>query len=219
MFDDVNKDDINKLEAEKTTAKPAQPAAPVSPVEDIFSQTDKAKDLARPGQGEGGYTFGGENTAANQAGLVADEPGRLKFRRRIYLLLIIVIIAIIGVGGYLVYDKFFANLNPNLNFLEKTEEDSDFDITDTKTDTSPQPVPADSDNDGLFDYEEEEYGTDINLPDSDGDGLFDREEVKVYQTNPLDPDSDGDGYLDGEEVKSGYNPLGEGKLLPDTTGQ
>jgi len=47
----------------------------------------------------------------------------------------------------------------------------------------------DSDNDGLLDYEETEYGTDIN-----------------------NPDTDGDGYLDGDEVKNGFNPAGEGRL-------
>jgi hypothetical protein len=47
----------------------------------------------------------------------------------------------------------------------------------------------DTDNDGLYDDEEEKYGTDIN-----------------------NPDSDGDGYLDGEEVENGFNPTGEGRL-------
>jgi hypothetical protein len=48
---------------------------------------------------------------------------------------------------------------------------------------------TDTDNDGLYDDEEEKYGTDIN-----------------------NSDSDGDGYSDGDEVKNGYNPNGEGKL-------
>ena len=47
----------------------------------------------------------------------------------------------------------------------------------------------DTDNDGLFDDEEEQYGTDIN-----------------------NPDSDGDGFLDGDEVENGYDPNGPGKL-------
>lgn len=48
---------------------------------------------------------------------------------------------------------------------------------------------TDTDSDGLYDDEEEKYGTDIN-----------------------NSDSDGDGYLDGSEVKNGFNPMGAGKL-------
>lgn len=47
--------------------------------------------------------------------------------------------------------------------------------------------------------------------DTDGDGLTDIDEAR-YGTDLKNPDSDGDGYLDGAEVKSGYNPLGAGKL-------
>lgn len=49
--------------------------------------------------------------------------------------------------------------------------------------------------------------------DTDNDGLTDIEESQ-YATLPNNPDTDGDGFTDGEEVKGGYNPLGEGKLLP-----
>lgn len=49
------------------------------------------------------------------------------------------------------------------------------------------------------------------LSDTDSDGLYDDEEEK-YGTDMNNSDSDGDGYLDGSEVKSGYNPMGEGKL-------
>ncbi len=77
-------------------------------------------------------------------------------------------------------------------------------------------VPAtnpDSDGDGLTDNEELSMGTSTTNPDSDGDGLFDGEEARIYATNPLSFDSDGDGYGDGEEIRSGYNPLGPGRLL------
>jgi hypothetical protein len=50
-----------------------------------------------------------------------------------------------------------------------------------------------------------------NIIDSDQDGLSDLEE-REYGTEIDNPDSDGDGFLDGDEVKSGFNPLGEGKL-------
>lgn len=77
--------------------------------------------------------------------------------------------------------------------------------------------PADTDNDGLPDAQEAELGTDPAKTDTDGDGLFDKEEVVTYGTDPLKTDSDGDGYGDKQEIEAGYNPLGEGKLLPPIT--
>lgn len=52
--------------------------------------------------------------------------------------------------------------------------------------------------------------------DSDSDGLADKLEEGLG-TNLNNPDSDGDGYNDGIEVKSGYNPLGSGKLAVDNS--
>jgi len=80
---------------------------------------------------------------------------------------------------------------------------------------SVQPALSDLDQDGLLDSEEAALKTNPRKADTDSDGLFDKEEVKVYLTDPNNPDTDGDGYLDGEEVDNGFNPKGEGKLLPD----
>lgn len=83
----------------------------------------------------------------------------------------------------------------------------------------PLPVPVtpsitkDSDNDGLTDAQEAAIGTDPNKADTDGDGLTDADEVRKWKTDPLNPDTDGDGYSDGAEVKSGYSPVGPGKIL------
>ncbi len=52
----------------------------------------------------------------------------------------------------------------------------------------------------------------INKVDSDEDGISDDDEKNIYKTNPQKADTDGDGYRDGEEIKSGFNPLGSGKL-------
>ncbi len=59
--------------------------------------------------------------------------------------------------------------------------------------------------------------TDIAQPlkDSDNDGLPDVEELR-YGTDPNNKDTDGDGFLDGEEVQNGYNPLGPGRLNPNS---
>lgn len=81
---------------------------------------------------------------------------------------------------------------------------------------APAPVVvADSDKDGLSDTQEVQAGTDPGNPDSDADGLNDKEEG-VWNTDPLNPDTDGDTFSDGMEVRSGYNPLGAGKIVPGT---
>ncbi|KRW61673.1 inverse autotransporter beta domain-containing protein [Pseudomonas sp. TTU2014-080ASC] len=92
--------------------------------------------------------------------------------------------------------------------------------------------PLDSDGDGLYDVEEEQYGTDPHNPDTDGDGMTDKEEIdaglnpldpndgvdtdgdgisdaeeEALGTDPNNPDTDGDGIPDGEEVANGGNPL------------
>lgn len=71
---------------------------------------------------------------------------------------------------------------------------------------------GDSDGDGIRDKQEIEYGTNPYSPDTDGDGLTDKEEAVKYHTDPSQKDTDGDGYSDGDEIRTGYNPLGEGKL-------
>ncbi|MBW6441276.1 hypothetical protein K0B03_04610, partial [Patescibacteria group bacterium] len=76
----------------------------------------------------------------------------------------------------------------------------------------------DSDKDGLFDDEENLYGTDINKADTDDDGLSDFLEIRNWKTNPLLADTDGDGYFDGQEVEGGYDPLGPGQLDSDGDG-
>lgn len=92
----------------------------------------------------------------------------------------------------------------------------------------------DTDGDGLVDAFEELMGTDPNNPDSDGDGILDGSDLPVqlgngsdtdgdglsdtledlFGTDPNNPDTDGDGFEDGAEVEQGYNPNGQGKLLP-----
>lgn len=71
----------------------------------------------------------------------------------------------------------------------------------------------DTDKDGLSDAKEIEFKTDVNVADTDKDGLSDGDEVIIWGTDPSNPDTDGDSYFDGDEVKSGYNPLGSGKLF------
>ena len=189
-------------------------------VEDIFEPTTKSEE---------NISTYGSTPEINQEKNVATEmntsPASVDYqssnsskkRKILTILLIVVIAGIVGIVGYMGWqyfntdnktfvDEIFADLgdsenNEQENVDEQIDEESVNEIDQT-----------DTDNDGLFDQQEEEYGTDINLPDSDFDGLLDREEIEFYKTDPLKADTDGDSYQDGAEIKSGYNPLGPGKL-------
>ncbi len=50
------------------------------------------------------------------------------------------------------------------------------------------------------------------MKDSDSDGLFDADEQK-YGSDINNPDTDSDGYSDRDEIKGGYNPNGAGKII------
>lgn len=71
---------------------------------------------------------------------------------------------------------------------------------------------GDRDHDDLEADLETSLGSSDTSIDSDGDGLTDADEYHLYKTDPSKADTDGDGYSDGDEIKSGYNPLGSGKL-------
>jgi len=65
----------------------------------------------------------------------------------------------------------------------------------------------DSDGDGLFDFQENELGSDPAKSDTDGDGLSDGSEVETYNTDPLNADTDNDGFNDGDELRAKTDPL------------
>ena len=52
--------------------------------------------------------------------------------------------------------------------------------------------------------------------DSDKDGLSDVAE-KAFGTDPKKADSDSDGYNDFTEITRGYNPMGDDKLVSDSS--
>lgn len=214
MFDDVTKPN----EEEKQVANDSSQGAPV---EDIFSQTDEGlksasvPDVEIPSSPSEIQAMPDNQLTPSE--LSSEDNSNGGKRRVLWILLIVVIIGIVVIGGYFAYNNFFNQALPDINFLDKTTEESDFDIEDSSSEPVDNTSPfLDTDNDGLFDYEEEEWGTDILRPDTDEDGLFDREEVKVYNTDPNNPDTDGDNFLDGEEVEAGYNPNGPGLLFPKT---
>lgn len=156
----------------------------------------------------------------------------------ILIVLIGLLLGGIAIGGFWIYDNFLTEKDKVIiiDEMEKvieapttTESEikipiveeyqtstNEGTIVDMKIDEILFGEPIDSDKDGLDDVREREIGTDPFNPDTDGDGLIDGDEVIIWKTDPLNPDTDGDGYLDGLEVKSGYNPLGTGKLFENS---
>ena len=93
--------------------------------------------------------------------------------------------------------------------------------------SDPSDLEFDSDKDGLFDYEENIFGTDPYVKDSDDDRLDDGLEHLIW-FDPLDPNPDGDAFDDHEEFIDHGDPymydlttgewleqFGEGALFGD----
>ncbi len=90
--------------------------------------------------------------------------------------------------------------------VDATDLDSDglYDFREEELGTDPKD--ADSDGDGLDDGQEVELGTDPLVADTDDDGLSDKQETDG-ETDPLVADTDGDGLNDGREIELGTDPL------------
>lgn len=148
----------------------------------------------------------------------AENSNTGKAKPIFFIIGLIVLLGIIGTGGYWVYLNYFKNAG-QIKEANLNNDTEDIDLNDKNEDNqegvnvNESTIKEDTDGDGLKDEDEKILGTDINNTDTDGDGLFDREEVMVYNTDPLNSDTDNDGYKDGEEVDKGYNPLGPGRLL------
>jgi hypothetical protein len=151
-------------------------------------------------------------------------------RKMVTLIIVLLVLAVIGFGGWLAYEKFFAKGKgvPAVDSgnTEKTNTNTSTEgklpVNDAPGEenrggpTEEEPTASktqDTDGDGLTDEEEATVKTNIKTVDTDEDGLFDYEEVKIYRTDPLNRDTDKDGYIDSAEVINGYNPLGAGRLF------
>ena len=144
--------------------------------------------------------------------------------------MVIVILALIGVGAYFVYSKFLLpqaldvssendiNLDLNIDYedesngavvednpiLEDTEDLTEGDLEDPVVDEENNNLPEDGDL--AFEL--------LKNIDTDNDGLSDYDELYVYNTDPYNPDTDGDGLSDYEEIMI----FGADPLNPDTDG-
>lgn len=139
--------------------------------------------------------------------------------------IILVIVAVFGVGGWYVYSHYIVGSKTQpAPVTAKTTGQPVTTGNNTQPSTGSSTVPSgsdqllfgsevDSDADGLSDTREIQIGTDPHNWDTDGDGLSDYNEVVVWKTDPHNPDTDGDGFKDGQEVTNGYNPAGPGKIF------
>ncbi len=199
--------------------------------EDIFSDVEPAKPESLRPQGAVSPTVPGRPGEITPVGakpeVTPEEMGEAGGggggKKKLFLALTgVVLLAILGVGGYLAWQQFGKGRGAAVNEVVNTPQTSNVNEGLTVPEVTPEPeVPVppvtppvlDSDGDGLTDAEEATLGTDPAKSDTDDDGLNDREEVQIYRTNPLNPDTDGDTYLDGSEVQNGYNPNGPGRLF------
>ncbi|MBU4579975.1 thrombospondin type 3 repeat-containing protein [Patescibacteria group bacterium] len=108
------------------------------------------------------------------------KPQKL-FKRKFYIIVVVlVLLAGVSIGGYLVLGSKTGSASIN-EYLSGILEENQRPIVGCQPDFNNKN--RDSDNDGLADWEE-----------------------TTWKTDPCRPDTDADGYFDGEEVNSGYDP-------------
>lgn len=260
MFEDVKRSDENVVTGDPSKVedmfgkvdptpdlKSAVQGGRLTPVQPVGQPMSQAQAPQNPTPG--GPRIGPPNPLTNLSQV--DQWSR-KRSGKSWKIAVLVIIALMVVGGVFAYVFWFAapvtlptnqTTNESVNQPASVTNQPAGNVNAENGNQAPSiPTNAliDTDGDGLTDFEEESFGTDVNLVDTDADGLNDRDELRVYKTNPLlsdsdndgltdrdevftwktDPnnqDTDGDTYLDGVEVQNGYNPNGSGKLPPEVS--
>ncbi len=185
-----------------------------------------------------------QSLGAPEPPILFKENGR-GLRKVIAFFLSALIVAFLGLGGYLVYR--ILKTRASVDVFNQPIEDGAIEepevVDDSKKEENTEPVkepeesteseepkkseeenippqespspPIDTDNDGLSDLEELELGSNPRIIDTDLDGLDDYSEARIYRSNPVRRDTDGDSYDDGLEVQNGYSPTGPGKLTSE----
>lgn len=201
---------FNDLNAQKT-GRPA--------VDDIFAETDKAPEgLAANTEIE---TRRVGLTATDN--LVEETPEQKRSNKWLTIVLIVVGAAILILGGYLIYSKFFkaaSDVNQNLDTNNLNKKATNTKVVDNPPTggvsvpiqpTTPTPTTTAVTIPDI---------PGVNVPittttvittvvatsseptlDTDNDGLTDYEETNTHHTNPNVVDTDHDGLSDYEEVK------------------
>jgi hypothetical protein len=193
-----------------------------APVDDIFTETDRApaapitSPVAKIETGRAGLSAIESSIGSGAAN--SGQNGKL-FK----VVLTILIIAILGLGGYVVYNKFFKDGAINLTG-DQTEPTTSTPpnsayvpgtILATITPTVPAVITTTSSGDTAGSIGSSTNNGSVNtLPvDTDNDGLTDDEENLAGTDSSL-VDTDGDGLSDYEEVRIYFtNPLN-----PDSDG-
>lgn len=138
----------------------------------------------------------------------------------------IVILLLLMAIGFVAARFVLSNFGQSNNSNEEAETDDNIQVEQTDIDTQEENllVPVESVGTDNTKVEEEPSETpqettvsENDSSDLDQDGLT-ADEEKFYGTDPNKADTDEDGYNDGDEVRSGYDPLGPGKLDSDNDG-
>jgi flagellar basal body-associated protein FliL len=185
-------------------------------VDDIFAETDKPQENQSGAASSAPRAAGGAEIDTQRIGLAATDeltesaPARKGQDKIFKIIIILIAVAVLGLGGYLVYSKFLnapVTTEPAVTATQRTGTDS--------TAKTPATVAPSSQTPGSF---VEATGNTVatsapaaatttvttTVPvssvDSDSDGLTDAEE-KAAGTNINIIDTDNDGLSDYEEVK------------------
>jgi hypothetical protein len=217
MFNDLNTQQSNQQANQQTNHQP---------VDDIFAETDKP---INPNNNQN------SNIETHRVGLASlnegaplaapETEGKKSGAAWFKIIAAIIVLAILILGGYLAYSKFFVSssvviVENKVNKVPTTTVGVNTTVIEPSTTISPdiiatstEQLPLGSENIVPSSTAPVATTTVVSTIDTDNDGLTDTEEA-TYGTNPLAVDTDSDGLSDYEEVKIYLtNPL-----LSDTDG-